>query len=303
MTTVDAMIRRLAAGDTKEQAATFAYKNLAAPMLTGTLITIAGFVPIGFARSSAGEYTFSIFAVVAIALVISWLVAVIFAPLIGIAILKAAEGHRRRGEAGGDDARVPRPADRRDAREWLTIAVTIVAFAGAVYLLRFVPPQFFPASDRPELLVDLTLPQNASIYASEDVAQRLEATLAKDPDVEHWSTYVGRGAIRFYLPLDVQLANPFFAQVVVVAKDFEARKRLHDRAREAAGRAVPRRGVARLAARAGAAGRLAGAVPRERSGQGRGHARSRCSSPRWWRRTRRRGTSTSTGWSRRGSCA
>jgi multidrug efflux pump subunit AcrB len=229
MTTVDAMIRRLAAGDSKEQAATFAYKNLAAPMLIGTLITIAGFVPIGFARSSAGEYTFSIFAVVAIALVTSWLVAVTFAPVIGIAILKAPKA------AGGEE----KPGALMRAYQgllvgamrakWLTIAVTVVAFAGAIYLLRFVPEQFFPSSDRPELVVDLTLRQNASIYASEDVAKRLEAALAKDEDIDHWSTYVGRGAIRFYLPLNVQLANPFFAQVVVVAKGFEARKRVHDR--------------------------------------------------------------------------
>ena len=107
--------------------------------------------------------------------------------------------------------------------------VTIAAFVAAIYLLRFVPQQFFPASDRPELVVDLTLRQNASIYASEDVAKRLEAVLAKDKDIDHWSTYVGRGAIRFYLPLNVQLANPFFAQVVIVAKDLEERKRVHER--------------------------------------------------------------------------
>ncbi|HSD41764.1 MAG TPA: efflux RND transporter permease subunit [Burkholderiales bacterium] len=231
MTTVDAMIRRLAAGDSKETAATFAYKTLAAPMLSGTLITIAGFVPIGFARSSAGEYTFSIFAVVAIALITSWLVAVTFAPVIGIAILKAPKV----ASGGGEE----KPGALMRAyrgllvgamqAKWLTIAVTLVAFVGAIYLLRFVPEQFFPASDRPELVVDLTLRQNASIYASEDVAKKLEAALAKDEDIDHWSTYVGRGAIRFYLPLNVQLANPFFAQVVIVAKGFEERKRVHDR--------------------------------------------------------------------------
>jgi len=229
MTTVDAAIRRLAAGDSKEAAATFAYKTLAAPMLSGTLITIAGFVPIGFARSSAGEYTFSIFAVVGIALVTSWLVAVTFAPVIGMAILKPPK------TTGGED----KPGLMMRAyrgllvgamrAKWLTIAVTIAAFAGSLYLLRFVPEQFFPASDRPELVVDLTLRQNASIYASEDVAKKLEAALAKDQDIDHWSTYVGRGAIRFYLPLNVQLANPFFAQVVIVAKGFEERKRVHER--------------------------------------------------------------------------
>jgi multidrug efflux pump subunit AcrB len=232
MTTVDAMIRRLAAGDTKEQAATFAYKNLAAPMLSGTLITIAGFVPIGFAQSSAGEYTFSIFAVVAIALITSWLVAVTMAPVIGIAILKPPKNAVAGGgeEKPGALMRAYRGLLVGAMRaKWLTIAVTIAAFIVALYLLRFVPSQFFPASDRPELLVDLTLRQNASIYASEAVAKRLEAELAKDQDIDHWSTYIGRGAIRFYLPLNVQLANPFFAQVVVVAKGFEERKRIHER--------------------------------------------------------------------------
>ena len=229
MTTVDAMIRRLAAGDSKEAAATFAYKTLAAPMLIGTLITIAGFVPIGFARSAAGEYTFSIFAVVTIALITSWLVAVTFAPVIGIAILKAPKttGAEEKPSALMRGYRSLLVGAMRV--KWLTIAVTVAAFVAAVYLLRFVPEQFFPASDRPELLVDLTLRQNASIYASEETARRLEAALAKDEDIHHWSAYIGRGAIRFYLPLDVQGANPFFSQFVIVAKGFEERKRIQDR--------------------------------------------------------------------------
>ena len=231
MTTIDAMIRRLSVGDRKDQAATFAYRTLAAPMLTGTLVTIAGFLPIGFAASSAGEYTFSIFAVVGIALVVSWLVAVIFAPLLGMVILKApkvanaggapAPGRILQGYAG-----FLRFAIRF---RWVTIAAAVVAFVIALFALRFVPQQFFPSSDRPELVVDLTLPQNASIHAAETAMERLDAALAKDPDVTHWSSYVGRGAIRFYLPLNVQLPNPFFAQAVVVAKDLEARKRLQPR--------------------------------------------------------------------------
>ena len=231
MTTIDAMIRRLSFGDRKDQAATFAYRTLAAPMLTGTLVTIAGFLPIGFAASSAGEYTFSIFAVVGIALVVSWFVAVIFAPLLGMAILKApklatpgaapAPGRLLRGYAG-----FLRFAIRF---RWVTIAAAVAAFAIALFALRFVPQQFFPSSDRPELVVDLTLPQNASIHAAEAAVERLDAAFAQDPDVAHWSSYVGRGAIRFYLPLNVQLPNPFFAQAVVVAKDLEARTRLQPR--------------------------------------------------------------------------
>ena len=100
------------------------------------------------------------------------------------------------------------------------------ADAGSILALPLIPNQFFPSSDRPELLVDLRLPQNASIYASEDVAKRLDTVLDGDSDVDRWSTYVGRGAIRFYLPLDVQLPNDFFAQAVIVAKDVAARERL-----------------------------------------------------------------------------
>ena len=225
MTTIDAMIRRLGAGDSMEKAATFAYKTLAAPMLIGTLVTIAGFVPIGFARSSAGEYTFSIFAVVAIALIVSWFVAVIFAPLLGMAILKPPKEQKE--EKPGRVLRAYSAFLGAAMRaKWLTIALTVAAFVAAVFLVRFVPAQFFPASDRPELLVDLTLPQNASIFASETTAKRVEEVLAKDEGIDRWSTYVGRGAIRFYLPLNVQLPNPFFAQIVVVAKDVPARDRL-----------------------------------------------------------------------------
>jgi multidrug efflux pump subunit AcrB len=228
MTTVDASLRRLAAGDSKEQAATFAYRTLAAPMLAGTLITIAGFVPIGFAQSAAGEYTFSIFAVVTIALLASWFVAVTFAPVIGMSVLKppkAGADAKPGALLRGYQALVAGAIRVR----WLTIAVTIACFVAALYLLQFVPRQFFPSSDRPELLVNLTLRQNASILATEEVVTRLEQRLAQDKDVEHWSSYIGRGAIRFYLPLDVQLANPFFAQLVVVADDFDARLRLQPR--------------------------------------------------------------------------
>jgi multidrug efflux pump len=225
MTTVDAMIRRLGAGDTSDQAATFAYRTLAAPMLIGTLVTIASFVPIGFAQSSAGEYTFSIFSVVGISLIVSWLVAVIFAPLIGKALLRPPKVET--------DAKPSRMLALYSGflqsairLKWLTIGLTLAAFVAALFLLRFVPQQFFPASDRPELTVDMTLRQNASIYATEAQAKRLEAVLKSDADVDHFSTYIGRGAIRFILTLNVQLANPFFAQFVVVAKDIDARERL-----------------------------------------------------------------------------
>ena len=171
MTTIDVMTSRLAQGDSKEQAATFAYKALAFPMLTGSFITAAGFVPIGFARSSAGEYTFSIFAVVSIALVMSWVVAVLFAPLLGVAML-----------ARPNDSQPAKPSTilrvfrgilvgAMRAR-WLTIGITVACFVVALLLSPLVPRQFFPPSDRPDLLVDLRLPQNASINATDDAGRR-----------------------------------------------------------------------------------------------------------------------------------
>ena len=225
MTTVDAMLRRLGAGDSMDEAATFAYRTLAAPMLIGALVTIASFVPIGFARSNAGEYTFDIFSVVAISLIASWLVAVVFGPLLGKAILKPpkVEAEPKPSKMVAVYSAFLQGAIRA---KWLTIALTLAAFVAAMFLLRYVPQQFFPASDRSELTVSMTLRQNASIYATEAQVLRLEALLKGDPDIDHYSTYVGRGAIRFILTLDVQLPNPFFAQFVIVTKDIEARERV-----------------------------------------------------------------------------
>ncbi len=225
MTTVDAMLRRLGAGDSMDEAATFAYRTLAAPMLIGALVTIASFVPIGFARSNAGEYTFDIFSVVGISLIASWLVAVIFGPLLGKAILKVpkVEAEPKPSKMIGIYSAFLKGAIRA---RWLTIALTLAAFVAALFLLRYVPQQFFPSSDRSELTVGMTLRQNASIQATETQAMRLEAFLKDDPDIDHFSTYVGRGAIRFILTLDVQLPNPFFAQFVIVTKDLEARERV-----------------------------------------------------------------------------
>jgi multidrug efflux pump len=225
MTTVDAMLRRLGAGDSMDDAATFAYRTLAAPMLIGALVTIASFVPIGFARSNAGEYTFDIFSVVGISLIASWLVAVVFGPLLGKAILKApkVEAEPKPSKMLAGYSAFLQGAIRA---RWLTIGLTLAAFVAALFLLRYVPQQFFPSSDRSELTVGMTLRQNASIYATEAQAKRLEAFLKDDPDIDHFSTYVGRGAIRFILTLDVQLPNPFFAQFVIVTKDLEARERV-----------------------------------------------------------------------------
>jgi multidrug efflux pump len=229
MITVEMMVTQLEAGAEKTKAATFAYTSTAFPMLTGTLVTVAGFVPIGFAKSAAGEYTFSLFAVVALALVISWIVAVLFAPLIGVTILPERMRHMAEAEPGRIVRGFRHVLTGAMRAKWLTIGLALAALAASIFGMRFVPQQFFPASDRPELLVDLKLSEASSIYATEEVVAAFEELLKGDPDIDHWSTYVGQGAVRFYLPLDVQLANDFFAQSVIVTKSLEARQRVRSR--------------------------------------------------------------------------
>ena len=225
MISVEMMVARREEGDTLEKSATFAYTSTAFPMLTGTLVTVAGFVPIGLNGSSAGEYTFTLFAVIASALVISWVVAVLFTPLLGVTLLprtaKAEGGARSRLKA-----RFKPLLLSAMRRRWLTIGLTVVLFALSVAGLGLVQNQFFPAADRPELLVDMTLPQDSSIAETKRQMDRFEKALVGDKDIVRWSSYVGRGAVRFYLPLDEQLANPFFAQAVIVTKDFDARGRV-----------------------------------------------------------------------------
>jgi multidrug efflux pump subunit AcrB len=201
-------------------------------MLTGTIVTIFGFVPIGFAKSDAGEYTFSLFAVVAMALLISWFVAVIFAPLIGVKILKEKPEHQehRKDRAASLFHDLLLFTMRRPKA---TVFLTVAVFASALAAWPLVPSQFFPASDRPELLVNMTLRQGVSIDATIDVTKRFDELLKSDADIDHWSVYIGRGAIRFYLPLDEQLENDFFAQAVVVTKSAEARERVRARLQKA----------------------------------------------------------------------
>ena len=228
MIAVEMMIKKLEEGADKVSAATFAYTSTAFPMLTGTLVTIAGFVPVGFAASSAGEYTFTLFAVVGIALVASWFVAVLFTPLIGVYILSdkmKSHGHEPSRFARAFHAVLDRVLHLKYWVIGATAALFVVALAG----MQFVQQQFFPSSDRPELLVDLTLPQGSSINATRKVVDDLETILKTDPDIEHWSFYVGSGAIRFYLPLDQQLANDFFAQGVIVTKGFKVRPAVQQR--------------------------------------------------------------------------
>ncbi|RMO27311.1 RND efflux transporter [Pseudomonas savastanoi pv. glycinea] len=225
MITVEMMVTRLEMGESKEQAATYAYTSTAFPMLTGTLVTVAGFVPIGLNNSSAGEYTFTLFAVIAVAMLVSWLVAVLFAPVIGVHILSA--NIKPKSEEPGRIGRAFNGSMLWAMRHrWLAIAITVGLFAASLFSMQFVQNQFFPSSDRPEILVDLNLPQNASINETRKVVDRFEASLKDDPDIERWSTYIGQGALRFYLPLDQQLENPFYAQLVIVSKGLEERSAL-----------------------------------------------------------------------------
>ncbi|MDY0919217.1 efflux RND transporter permease subunit [Pseudomonas viridiflava] len=235
MITVEMMVTRLEMGETKEQAATYAYTSTAFPMLTGTLVTVAGFVPIGLNNSSAGEYTFTLFAVIAVAMLVSWVVAVLFAPVIGVHILSS--NIKPKSEEPGRVGRAFNSSMIWAMRHrWLAIGITLVLFAASLFSMQFVQSQFFPSSDRPEILVDLNLPQNASVNETRKVVDRFEASLKDDPDIERWSTYIGQGALRFYLPLDQQLENPFYAQLVIVSKGLEERgaltARLQKRLRE-----------------------------------------------------------------------
>jgi multidrug efflux pump subunit AcrB len=230
MITVEMMVTRLELGETKEQAATYAYTSTAFPMLTGTLVTVAGFVPIGLNASSAGEYTFTLFAVIAVAMLVSWVVAVFFAPVIAVHILseniKKKDEHDKPGRIANAFNGSMFWAMRH---RWLAIAITVLLFALSLFCMRFVQNQFFPSSDRPEILVDLNLPQNASINETRKAVDKLEASLKDDPDIVSWSTYIGQGAVRFYLPLDQQLENPYYAQLVIVSKGLEERGALTER--------------------------------------------------------------------------
>jgi multidrug efflux pump subunit AcrB len=237
MITIEMMVSQLEQGVDREHAATHAWVTTAFPMLTGTLVTVAGFVPIGFAQSGAGEYCYSLFAVIAVALLASWIVAVLFAPVIGVTILpKTLRAH---GDAHGQPGRFMRLFRAvlvfcMRAR-WLVIAITVALFAASLYGYGFIQQQFFPASDRPELVVDLTLPQDASIYATKHEVERFEALLKGDPNIERYSFYVGQGAVRFYLPLNVQLANDYFAEAVVVTKSIAQREIVRARLEKAIG--------------------------------------------------------------------
>ncbi len=226
MIAVEMMVARLEVGDTLRQAATHVYVSTAFPMLTGTLVTVAGFIPIGLNSSAAGEFTFTLFVVIAVSLLTSWIVAVLFTPLLGVTLLpnamKKHEGHRGWFATGFHYALIGATRWR-----WVTIALTLIAFGVSIYGMKFVEQQFFPSSDRPELIVDWNLPQNASIHETDAEMARFEKDMLEgDPDIDHWSTYVGAGAPRFVLSFDVQIGDASYGQTVILTKGLAVRDKL-----------------------------------------------------------------------------
>ncbi|RQO56441.1 multidrug transporter AcrB [Paucibacter sp. KBW04] len=230
---VEMMVRKLEEGYDKMTAATFAYDATAMPMLTGTLITAVGFLPIGLAKSSTGEYTFAIFAVTAAALVISWLVSVYFVPYLGALLLKT----HRSNEGGEAHELFDTPFYNRFRslvrwcvlNRWKTIGMTLLVFALGLVGMGRVQQQFFPDSSRPEILVDLWLPEGSTIQQSQAVAKRFEARMMQEQGVATVSTWIGSGVPRFYLPLDVVFPQPGVSQAIVLPKDLHEREALRKR--------------------------------------------------------------------------
>ena len=233
---VEMMVVKIEQGWEKFRAATFAYTSTAFPMLTGTLITVAGFTPVGFAKSGAGEFAFAIFAVTTIALLCSWIVAVIFTPYLGYQLLDEKALRKYGQEHHGDPYETPFYQRFRRLvtwclrRRWTVISLSVLAFVVSMVLFNtVVQKQFFPPSSRPELLVDLWLPQGAALKATATEVRRVEALLAGDENISSFSAYVGNGAPRFYLPLDQQLFSDNFGQLVIVTKGFDEREAVRSR--------------------------------------------------------------------------
>lgn len=227
---VEMMVHKLEEGYDKVRAATAAYDITAIPMLTGTLITAAGFLPIGMAKSAVGEYTFAIFAVTAAALLLSWLVSVYFVPYLGLLLLrtrpKVAEGHGHDLYDTPFYSRFKRLVNWCVEHRWATIGLTIAALVLGVMGMGKVQQQFFPDSSRPELIVDLWLEEGASVRASEDVARRFEARMLKEPGVKTVSTWIGSGVPRFYLPMDQIFPQSNISEVVLIPETPKERERL-----------------------------------------------------------------------------
>ncbi len=236
MIAIEMMARKLEEGMDRLHAAAYAYRATAFPMLTGTLITVVGFLPVGLAKSSAGEYTVAIFQVVGISLILSWIGAVVFTPYLGYLILKP---NRVQANANHD---LYHTAFYNRLRTWIeqclvhrnkVIIATILLFVVGVVTLTKVPQQFFPLSNRSELIVDLWLPEGSSFAQTETTAKRMEAILAKDADVSHYAAYLGGGTPRFFLLIVQQLANTNLVEFVVMTSNNIARERVMQHIRQA----------------------------------------------------------------------
>lgn len=226
MIAVEMMVARLEVGDDLRKAATYVYTSTAFPMLTGTLVTVAGFIPVGLNNSAAGEFTFTLFVVIAVSLIVSWIVAVLFTPLLGVTILPKTmkSHHEKKGRFASAFSWLLGRALRW---RWVTIILTIALFGLSVGGMSLVQQQFFPSSDRVELIVDWNLPQNSSIAeTNRQMAQFEQEMLAKNPDIDHWTTYVGEGAPRFILSFDVQTPDVTFGQTVIVTKGLDVRDKV-----------------------------------------------------------------------------
>lgn len=225
---IEMMMVKIGQGVDRLKAATATWDSTAFPMLTGTLVTAAGFLPVGFAQSTAGEYAGNIFTVVGLALVVSWIVAVVFTPYLGVKLLPNNAGHAP--AHGAYDTRLYKAlravVNWSLRRRWLVIGATVLSFLAAGIGMAFVQQQFFPTSSRPELFIEVRMPEGSSIGATEAAARKAEALLIGDPDARYFTTYVGEGSPRFFLALNPVLPNESFALTVVMSAGPEARERL-----------------------------------------------------------------------------
>jgi multidrug efflux pump subunit AcrB len=231
---IEMMLVKMKEGLDKARAAAFAWQVTAAPMLVGTLVTVVGFLPIGLAQSRVGDYAGGIFWVLGTTLIASWLVAVYFIPYLGVKLLKVTPAH---ADGAGDDPYQTRFYQRLRSlikgcvRRRKTVVATTVGVFGlsVVGMATQVEKQFFPSSDRPELMVDVYLPKGSSIRATDAVVRELETVIKDYDEVESLSAYVGQGAPRFFLALNPELPNPAFAKIIAVTHDKEARVALRDK--------------------------------------------------------------------------
>src|SRR6202047_2763068 len=236
---VEMMVVKMEQGWDRVRAASFAWESTAFPMLTGTLVTAAGFLPIGFANSAVGEYAGGIFWIVSIALVASWVVAVIFTPYIGVKLLPNITVHHNHDPHAVYETRVYRIL--RGMIQWCVdhrvkvVLATVGVFALSIVAFGHVQQQFFPLSERPELFLQLRLPEGTAFGVTEQSVKKAEALLKDDKDIATYTAYVGQGSPRFWLGLNPQLPNEAFAEIVVVARDVEARERIKARLEQAVG--------------------------------------------------------------------